>query len=71
MQTMENESRCVEQYIRRSSEERAKAMARLKLAKEMDAAKDLVAVRIDKQTIRLMPREKAEKYLLNQKEKEK
>jgi hypothetical protein len=31
------------------------------LAKEMDAAKDLVAVRIDNNTIKLMPIEKVEK----------
>lgn len=70
MQTMEREE-YLDQYFHRSSEAKKKANERLQLAKEMDAAKDLVAVRIDKQTIRLMPREKAEKYLLNQKEKEK
>lgn len=70
MQTMEREE-CLDQYFHRSSEAKKKANERLQLAKEMDAAKDLVAVRIDKQTIRLMPREKAEKYMLNQKEKEK
>jgi flagellar motor protein MotB len=61
----------LDQYFHRSSEAKKKANERLQLAKEMDAAKDLVAVRIDKQTIRLMPREKAELFIKKQKENEK
>ena len=66
---MEKEEKMI--YLHRTKEDKDKAMERLALAKAMDAERDLVPVKIDKQTIRLMPREKAEKYLLNQKEKEK
>lgn len=40
-----------------------KALALLTKCKERDAMENLVTVRIDKNTVKLMPREKAEKYL--------
>ena len=44
-------------------EYREKCLALLAKCKERDASEDLVTVRIDKNTVKLMPREKAEKYL--------
>ena len=44
-------------------EYREKCLVLLAKCKERDASEDLVTVRIDKNTVKLMPREKAEKYL--------
>lgn len=50
-------------YFHRTKEDKDKALERLALAKAMDAERDLVPVKIDRSTIKLMPRNKAEKYL--------
>lgn len=49
---------------------RDRAKHLLKLCKERDAKMNLVPVRIDKNTIRLMTKENAEKYYQKQKKNE-
>lgn len=62
MQTMGKEKIDV-QYFHRDSTSKAKALEMLKQAKERDAARELVAVRVDERTIKLMPPQKAEKFI--------
>lgn len=58
---MEKEEKMI--YFHRTKEDKDKPLERLALAKAMDAERDLVPVKIDRSTIKLMPRKKAEKYL--------
>lgn len=44
---------------------RERARYLVKMCRERDAKRDLVSVRIDNNTIKLMPREKAEKLMIN------